>query len=102
MRGLLIALVLLSFATVVASAAPDWKSIENRSFSFSLPSSFKKTSAHGVDSFVEEYVADGIKISFDFGKYSNDFGGWPEDTKFESLTIHKKAARLGVAKREFH
>lgn len=102
MRRLLFALALVGSTLAAPSKAPDWRLIENRSFSFSLPSTLKKTDARGIDSFVEEYVAEGIEVSFDFGIYSNNFGDWPKDTKFESLTIHGKTARIGVAKRDFH
>ena len=51
-----------------ASKQDGWKKIENCSFSFSVPSSFRKTGARGEDSFVEEYVAERIKLSFDYGQ----------------------------------
>jgi hypothetical protein len=50
-----------------ASNQDGWKKIENSSFSFSVPSSFRKTWARGIDSFVEEYVTERIKLSFDNG-----------------------------------
>ena len=68
---------------VFVQGQDNWKKIENSSFSFSLPPSFKKTEARGIDSFVEKYVADGIEVSFDYGFYSNNFDDWPKDTKFE-------------------
>ena len=86
--------------TVSARGEDKWTKIENKSFSFSLPASFKQTDAQGTDSFVEEYVADGIQVSFDYGMYSNNFAGWPNGTKFENLKIDGKAARLGTAKWE--
>jgi hypothetical protein len=88
------AIVVLGFA---APSRDDWKKIENKSFSFSLPPSFKKTDAHGIDSYVEEYVADGIEVSFDYGIYSNNFEGWPKETKFESLVVDGRAAKIGTA-----
>lgn len=96
---------ILSFATLPCAAAwgqDVWKKIENRYFSFSVPSSFRKTEASGIDSFAEEYVTDRIKLMFDYGNYSNNFGGWPDDTKFEYLKINYKGARIGVAMHEFH
>ncbi|MBM4071817.1 MAG: hypothetical protein FJ271_23260 [Planctomycetes bacterium] len=86
--------------TVSAQDEGQWKKIENGSFSFSVPASFKKTDAQGTDSFVEEYVADGIQVRFDYGMYSNNFLGWPKNTKFENVKIDGKAARLGTAKWE--
>ncbi|WP_193215117.1 hypothetical protein [Luteolibacter marinus] len=87
---------------IPARGEDKWKEIENKSFSFSVPPSFKKTGARGRDSFVEEYVAAGIKVIFDYGINSNDFRDWPKDTRFEDLKIDGKAARLGTAKRELH
>ena len=96
---------ILGVAIILGAASPNqdgWKKIENRSFSFSVPSSFKKTETRGIDSFVEEYVGANIKLSFDYGIYSNNFDDWPKDTKFENLKVDGKDARIGNAKREFH
>jgi len=104
MRALTMSLI-LGVAILLCSAASNqggWKKIENSSFSFSVPSSFRKTAARGIDSFVEEYVTEGIKLSFDYGIYSNNFDGWPKVTKFEDLKVNGKDARIGTAPREFH
>lgn len=90
------------FLNVAAGGEDKWKKIENSSFSFSVPPSFKKTDARGIDSFAEEYVADGIEVSFDYGIYSNNFGDWPKETKFENLKIAGKTAKIGTAPKEFH
>ena len=90
------------FLCAGASNQDGWKKIENGSFSFSVPSSFRKTGARGIDSFVEEYVAKRIKLSFDYGWYSNNFEDWPKDTKFEDLKVNGKDARIGTALRAFH
>ena len=93
------------FAILLLAAAPfqvGWKKIENSSFSFSVPSSFRKTKERGIDSFVEEYVTERINLSFDYGMYSNNFDDWPKDTKFEDLKVNGKDARIGVVKHEFH
>ena len=92
------------FVLILLGGAPEdaWKKIENSSFSFSAPSSFTRTDARGIDSFVEEYVADGIRLSFDLGIYANHFDGWPKDTKFEDVKVHGKAARIGTVAHEFH
>lgn len=91
----------VAFAMAARGEEEEWKTVENQSFSFSVPPSFKKTSALGVDSFVEEYSAEGIELSFDYGPYSNNFREWPKATKFEKVTIDGKAARIGTVKREF-
>ncbi|MCI0387160.1 MAG: hypothetical protein MOB07_00080 [Acidobacteria bacterium] len=96
---------ILGVAIFLGAAAPKqdgWKKIENSSFSFSVPSAFKKTKARGIDSFVEEYVTESIKPSFDYGMYSNNFGDWPKDTEFENIKVNGKDARIGAVKHEFH
>jgi hypothetical protein len=99
----LLTLVTTSLLLALATRGEDnWKKIENSFFSFSLPQSFKKTDQHGIDSFVEEYAADGIKLDFDFGDYSNNFEGWPKDTRFQDLKVDGKAARIGTAPHAFH
>ncbi len=97
------ALTVIAATLSLAVSAPcqdGWKKIENRSFSFSIPASFKQTDAEGTDSFVEEYVGDSMQLSFDYGMYSNNFAGWPNQTKFENVKIAGKAARIGTAKWE--
>jgi hypothetical protein len=79
-----------------ANAEDTWKKIDNDYFSFSLPRSFKQTARHGIDSFGEEYVSDGIDLEFDYGPDSNDFSDWPRDTKFENLKIDGADARIGT------
>jgi hypothetical protein len=86
----------------VGGNAADWQVIKNAAFSFSLPALFKKTEARGTDSFVEEYVAEDIRVNFDYGPYSNNFEDWPKETKYEQLTVGGKKARIGVVKRDFH
>jgi hypothetical protein len=104
MRTLLFAVLfgMLLMLNRATAAEEGWKRVENGSFSFSVPSTFKKTEAHGTDSFVEEYVDNNIKLSFDYGIFSNNFGDWPEDTKFEDVKTGGKAARIGTVAHEFH
>ena len=93
-------LALLAIVAVSCNSVTDhksWKKIENHEFSFLLPPSFRKTDTQGIDSFVEEYVSDGINLSFDLGMYSNNFYDWPKETKYESLKIDGKPAKLGTA-----
>lgn len=93
-----------SLCTIVAfgeSPRDDWNSIKNRDFSFSIPKALKKTDARGVDSFVEEYVGDGIELSFDYGAWSNDFHDWPKETVYENVKVGEETARLGTAETSF-
>lgn len=94
-------LFLITLLAAFALGQETWKKIENSSFSFSVPPSFKKTDARGIDSFVEEYVTNRVQLTFDFGMYSNNFGDWPKETKFEFLTIDGKPARIGTVEHEF-
>jgi hypothetical protein len=91
-----------SSAFFEANVEDTWKKIENDSFSFSLPPSFKKTATHGINSFVEEYVSDDIDLIFDYGPYSNDFSDWPKETTFENLKIDGQVAKIGTVAHEFH
>ena len=103
MRAILVIIFMSAVALAVAAPSEQtWRKIENKSFTFSVPSFFKKTDQSGIDSFVEEYVADGIELSFDYGIYSNDFGDWPKETKFESVKVNGRSARIGTVMHEFH
>ncbi|HMT09856.1 MAG TPA: hypothetical protein PKA82_17860, partial [Pyrinomonadaceae bacterium] len=100
MNKLISAFFLALIVVSVASSQEKWKKIENDSFSFSLPESFKKTDARGIDSFVEKYDGGSIVIVFDYGMYSNNFQDWSDKTKYEYLKVDGKDARIGVAKEE--
>lgn len=77
-----------------------WKMIKNHAFSFSLPPMFEKTDAKGIDSFVEEYRAEGIALTFDYGNYSNNFEDWPKNTKYEELMVDGRTAIIGTVARK--
>lgn len=98
---LLLTLAIVAFQSFIVQAEDTWRGITNNAFSFSVPSNFKKTDQHGIDSFVEEYVGEGIDLTFDYGPYSNDFQGWPKETKFEEMKIDGRIAKLGTVKHEF-
>ncbi len=99
-------LLFLALAVVVVASAAEpadegWRTIANESFSFSIPPGFEKTDARGIDSFVEEYVRDGITLDFDYGLFSNDFTGWPDDTTYERVQVDGESARIGTARGSF-
>lgn len=100
MRVLFITLAFVFTAVVSTASAISWRVVTNRYFSFSLPLTFTKTDARGVDSFAEEYVADGIKVSFDYGEYSDDFGSWSRDTKYEEVVVDGKPGKIGTVSNE--
>ena len=88
-------------AVFEANVEDTWRKIENDSFSFSVPPSFRQTAVHGIDSFLEEYVSDGIDLVFDYGPYSNNFSDWPKDTKVEKLKIDGVDATIAAEAHEF-
>jgi hypothetical protein len=92
----------LLFACATEDNRSNWKRIDNEFFSFSVPSSFKKTNAHGIDSFAEQYIAHGIVLNFGYGPYGNQFQDWPKETKFEQLNVNGKAARIGTVTHVFY
>jgi hypothetical protein len=102
LRSLFLLIAALLGAEACGQDQQQWQTITNNSFSFSIPADWRKTDAHGVDSFVEEYLGPVIKLSFDLGPYSNNFGDWPKETKFEEVKINGRAARIGTAKKEMH
>ena len=48
----------------------SWQFIDANSFTLSLPPSWKFNKLQGIDSYVGEFVGDGIELTFDFGLYS--------------------------------
>jgi hypothetical protein len=97
--SLLVAMTVLLVVGADAEGQKErWKKIENKYFSFSVPASFKKTRAHGIDSFAEVYFGKGIKLYFDYGDYSADFSQWPENTVLENVIIDGRPARIGTAR----
>ncbi len=57
---------------IVTNETPvNWQFIDANLFTLSLPSNWKFNKLQGTDSYVGEFVGDGIKLSFDFGWYSS-------------------------------
>ena len=48
----------------------NWHTQDAGGFTFSLPSGFHKTSAHGIDSYVSEFERQDMTVDFDYGAYS--------------------------------
>jgi hypothetical protein len=59
-------------AGCVTQVSEKWKGYNAGPFVFSMPSDFQKTSAHGIDSYVEEFTNKDMVLSFDYGPYSGD------------------------------
>ncbi|MFA6918061.1 MAG: hypothetical protein WC285_04520 [Candidatus Gracilibacteria bacterium] len=49
----------------------NWQLVDADSFTLSLPTGWKFNKLQGIDSYVGEFVGDGAKLSFDYGRYSN-------------------------------
>ena len=49
----------------------DWQFIDAGSFTLYLPPDWKFNKLQGIDSSVGEFAGDGVKLRFDFGRYSN-------------------------------
>lgn len=99
-----IVLVALAAGCIYAStglAGDLTKVIENDSFLFKVPVEMQELEVQGTDSFVKKYESNNIKLSFDYGWYSNDFSDWPKDTRFKEVVIGGESARIGTVKAEF-
>lgn len=69
------------------SPAPaDWHKVDAGPFSILAPSGWEFHQLEGVDSFVGEFVGDGVTLRFDFGEYSNPL---KEEKKPAYVVIHK-------------
>lgn len=102
LKSITLAVGLLSGVIVSMAAVPsEWKLITNDSFTFRLPADMKKIDYRGIDSFVEAYESRAIRLSFDFGKWSNNFQGWPAGTQYQELNIDGRKARIGTIKQDF-
>src|SRR6266404_5198711 len=55
-----------------ASSINSWDRLDAGPFSISAPTEWDFHQLAGVDSYVGEFVGDGIALYFDFGSYSND------------------------------
>ena len=61
-----------SAANRAADSVPTgWQMLETGAFSISAPSGWEFHQLMGVDSYVGEFVGDGVVLTFDFGRYSN-------------------------------
>jgi hypothetical protein len=69
------------------SVAPaNWHKVDAGPFSILAPSGWEFHQLEGVDSFVGEFVGDGITLTFDFGGYSNPL---KEEKKPAYVVVHK-------------
>ena len=83
--------MMLSFASpgrvFGQSATPaSWHKVDAGPFSILAPSGWEFHQLEGVDSFVGEFVGDGVTLRFDLGGYSNPL---KEEKKPAYVAIHK-------------
>ena len=90
-KFLLLAVVALVFvwnAQRVASAEqnivtklPDgWKQLDAGYFTVYAPATWEFRKMQGIDSYVGEFVGDGVRLEFDYGQYSNPLSDKKEPT----------------------
>ncbi len=60
-----------------------WQTVDTGKFTIALPSGWEYVPSRGIDSFVGEFVGDGVTLSFDYGWYS----GIPEYNDASNVTI---------------
>lgn len=98
--GVLLAgsLVVMSFAVsseVARSVPEDWKKIDAEGhFTFFLPPGMEKGADRGRDSYVEVYRSADMRVSFDYGQWSNtlkDFAEKPEYQEVRTKIAGKRA-----------
>jgi hypothetical protein len=65
-----------SLTTITAPA--NWYKVDAGPFSILAPSGWEFHQLPGVDSYVGEFVGDGVELHFDFGEYAN---GYLKNTK---------------------
>ena len=78
-------------------AAPEgWQRIDAKGrFSFYIPPEMKKQDVHGIDSYVEKYSSDTMRLGFDYGQYSNHLDNeGEEDYQAEMIEIDGRNAKL--------
>lgn len=77
-----------------AVAAPsDWHRVDASAFSLFAPAGWEFHQLQGVDSYVGEFVGDGVVLKFDFGRYSNPL---KEEKTPAYIVSHKSIAGLRV------
>lgn len=56
---------------VISETPANWPQIDANTFTLSLPQGWKFNKLQGIDSYVGEFEGNGMKLSFDYGIYSN-------------------------------
>ena len=80
--------VLVYVAYLAVTSAPlGWSRVATGPFSVALPPGWRYERASGIDSFVGDFVGDGIRLQFDYGQY----GGMPS---YDAATHDLQDARI--------
>src|SRR5262249_9198880 len=78
-------------ARVNEQTTANWFKLDAGPFSILAPPGWRFHQLQGVDSYVGEFVGDGVSLKFDFGRYSSDL----EEAKEPKYTIiHKSIGGL--------
>jgi hypothetical protein len=71
-----------------SASVPDcWRKLEAGPFSILVPSGWEFQQLPGVDSYVGQFVGDGVSLRFDFGRYSD--GYLSQANEREYTVLHK-------------
>lgn len=54
-------------------------------FIFSIPQNMQKQDTHGIDSYVEEYRNKNMRVSFDYGIYSDPLDGYSMEPEYKEI-----------------
>jgi hypothetical protein len=57
--------------SVTDTPLPNWQIVDAGTFTLSLPPGWKFNKLQGIDSYIGEFIGDGVKLEFDYGWYSN-------------------------------
>lgn len=82
--GLIVACCAL---TATSSGVVDWIRVTAGPFSILAPPGWHLNQLPGVDSYVGEFVGNGLTLRFDFGRYSNDL----RDEKESAYIVVRKS-----------
>lgn len=75
-----------ALAQTQVTAPATWRKLDAGPFSILAPSTWQFRQLDGVDSYVGEFLGDGIVLTFDFGGYSNPL---KQERKPAYLVVHR-------------
>jgi hypothetical protein len=75
---------------------PDgWQKLDAEYFSLFAPADWKFHKLVGIDSYVGEFIGDGVRLTFDYGHYSNSL---PDDAKEPNYIVVEEQVGGHLAK----